>query len=351
MPTSSGQPVVSVIMPVRNEADHVRRAVCSLLNKPSDEFELEVLVVDGASADSTAAIVHELEEQDPRVHYLLNLRRNTPSAFNIGLRTAQGEYVCIFGAHTEYDSDYIEVCFSELQRTGVAGCSGRVRTAPANNSWHALLVANAFSHSFGSSSNSVRTQRPGFVDTIPYPLFRKQVLLDVGGYDEALFRNQDNDMNQRLRARGHKLYLTDKTSARLFARPTLWSLMKYAYKSGSWNFITLRRNRSAMSLRHFVPFIFVMAILGGVILAMVSLAAPEHRRLLCFPLAAVFSAHLGVGYLFALRQWIRTHQALSLLLPSAWFLLHAAYGSGTLGALVSNCMPPSLHEGHHCATP
>jgi hypothetical protein len=221
-------------------------------------------------------------------------------------------------------------------------------TCPANNSWQARLVALAFSHPFGSSSNSVRTQRAGFVDTIPYPLFRREVLLEVGGYDEALFRNQDNDMNQRLRARGHKLYLTDKTTAKLFGRPTIWSLMKYAYKSGFWNLITLRRNRAAMSLRHFVPFAFVIALLVGVVLACGSIVVSQYRWLLRLPLLAALSAHLGVGSFFALLEVVRKRDPLSLLLPGAWCALHTAYGCGTLGALLSNCMPPALPEEQRC---
>lgn len=348
MSSSSVRPVISVVMPVRNEALYIRRAVSSLLGQEAKGFELEVMVVDGASTDATASILRELEQQDSRVHYLFNARQNTPSAFNIGLRAAQGEYVCILGAHSEYAPDYIEVCFHELQRTNASGCSGRVVTCAANHSWQAHLVALAFSHPFGSSSNSVRTQCAGFVDTIPYPLFRKQVLLEVGGYDEALFRNQDNDMNQRLRARGHKLYLTDKTTAKLFGRPTIWSLVQYAYKSGFWNFITVRRNKAAMSARHFVPFAFVLVLLAGAMLACVSLAFPEHRWSLCLPLIAALSAHFGVGFLFAAREWFRNRDPLSPLLPGAWLALHTAYGCGTLGALLGNCMPPPLPKAQGC---
>jgi GT2 family glycosyltransferase len=95
----------------------------------------------------------------------------------------------------------------------------------------------------------VRTQHEGFVDTIPFPVMRKAALLEVGGYDEALLRNQDNDMNQKLRAKGHRLVLTEKVHCLYYARSSLAELWRWGYQSGLWNAVSLRRNPA--SFRYF----------------------------------------------------------------------------------------------------
>ena len=71
--------------------------------------------------------------------------------------------------------------------------------------------------SFGVSGNSFRVMREGYVHSVNFPVFKKQALLDIGGYNEMLERNQDNDMNQRLIDAGHQLYCTWKTKC--FYRP------------------------------------------------------------------------------------------------------------------------------------
>src|SRR5207245_11720416 len=106
----------------------------------------------------------------------------------------------------------------------------------------AQLHAVTLSSPISSSGRSLRTARQGFADTIPYPVFRRQPLVELGGYNERLARNQDNDMNQRLRAAGHRLYLTWRTSCRYRAQPGPRELMRYACRNGYWNFLTDRKS-------------------------------------------------------------------------------------------------------------
>ena len=203
------KPFVSVILATCNEAAFIESTATSLLNQSADSIDLELLVIDNGSTDSTAAIVARLSAADSRVKLLRNSLKSTPAAFNVGLRAAQGEYVAILGAHALYPPQYISTCLKELERNNAVGCSGKILTVPANNSLQAQVCAWATGHPFCSSGNSVRTQHEGFVDTIPFPVMRRSALLEVSGYDETLLRNQDNDMNQKLRARGYKLFLTE----------------------------------------------------------------------------------------------------------------------------------------------
>jgi glycosyltransferase involved in cell wall biosynthesis len=328
------KPLVSVILATYNEARHIEATLRALLAQAQSEFELEILVVDGNSCDETVSRVVPFLS-DTRVKLLKNPARIAPVAFNIGLRAAAGDFVCILGAHAHYPSNYIETCYRELLTHDATGCSGRVITVPANDAVSGKLAAWCLGNGFASSPNSVRTRSGGFAETIPYPVFRKAALLKVGAYNEQLVRNQDNDMNHRLRAAGHKLYLTSKTYATYIARPDVSSLWTYAYRSGKWNAYTLGINASCMGLRHFAAFVFVSSI---VMLSSLALLAQSTHHAASIPLTLlgfVLSIHLLFGLLAGAHTCIQERSIAALLLPFIILGFHLAYGFGTLAGSVS----------------
>ncbi|MCB2212938.1 glycosyltransferase family 2 protein [bacterium] len=339
-------PIVSILMPTYNEGATIEDVVRSLLQQNLTGYGLEILIIDGMSTDDTREIITTRFANDKRVRLVDNPQRFTPHAANIGLFEANGDYICFFGAHGYYDPEYIQICLEEMESTGAVGVSGRLETVPANDSLQAQLVAWAISHPFGASGASVRTQPEGFADTIPYPVFRKQALLEIGGYNETLVRNQDNDMNQRLIAAGHKLYLTHRTTARYFSKPTIWGLLRYAHKSGWWNAISLKVNWRSMRLRHHVPTLFVLSVLAW--LPVLKLGKLLHWKLAIVKgriLGLALPAHLLAGATFAWNEYKKTGRLATLLLPPVWLAFHFAYGFGTLHGLCKARVPDPDAEG------
>ena len=337
----SDLPLVSVIMPVRDEAPILRDVMRSMLAQERRGFEIEVLAVDGRSTDGSRELLEELAAEEPRLRVLDNPHQLTPHALNIGLHEARGDYICICGSHTVYDQDYVAVCFEELLEHDAVGCSGRVRVEPANDSLSARLVAWATSSPFASSGKSFRTAPEGYADTIAYPLFRKQEVLALRGYNERLARNQDNDMNERLRAAGHRLYHTWRTGCSYRAQAGLRALMRYGYNNGFWNFVTLRENPRAMRLRHFMPMLFVLGTLAALLLtAGVMLWDQNPNTWLELVSLAPVVAHLAIGSAFgAITAWRIRHPA-ALLIPIYILGFHAAYGVGMIVALLRRARPP-----------
>ena len=336
------RPLVSVVLPVHNEERHIEAVLKSLLLQETDSFDLEIIILDGESSDATREIIKRIASDDPRVTLLVNQQRKTPYAFNLGIQKAKGEYVCIFGAHTVYPANYIAICLEELTIRGAVSCSGVAITRPDGKGIESRLVAWALSHPFGTSSRSMRTRGAGFSDIVPYAIFLKSALVEVGGYDTRLHRNQDLDLNQKLRARGYKLYVTDKTSCEYFVSSNLVSMARYAFRNGYWNIISGRTNPSSMALRHFVPGAFVMALSLSLVASMLSLSVRGDARLLLRGPLFLLGAVYGVGSsAAACRVSIREKSIEPLLLPIVFLLLHVSYGGGTLSALVTNASVPS----------
>ena len=329
------RPLVSVILAVFNEAGCIKKCMTSLLEQDTPSFDLEILAVDGGSTDGTRDYLKEIASIDSRVRVLHNDQRSTPFAFNLGLREAKGEFVCIFGSHSVYAKNYISVCLNELLARGVVGCGGRVLTQPSTNTLPARLVALALGHPFGSSRKSIRTRSEGF-STAAFMVLRKSPLLEVGGYSEKLRRNQDNDTYERLEAKGHKFFCTWKTQCIYYPKSSIREMLRYGFGMGFWVVISLEQNPSSMAVRHFVPFLFVICI---VVSALFGLAGQFFRfpfwEFAWVPLAAVIALHITAGLIAGVQTAIQKRFVGALALPLVFFAFHFSYGLGTLWAFLS----------------
>jgi len=325
------RPLISIFLPTLNEGHGIHRCLDSLLSQDGVSCEIEVLAIDGGSKDNTLEILRAYASRDARVRIFANERRRTPFAYNLGLREARGEYVCIFGGHTMASPDYFSTCLDELIARGAGSCGGRVVSIPAADTLQARLASWAAGHSFGSSSKSFRTYSEGYVDSVNYGVMRRELPLAMGGYDEELLRNQDNDMNHKLRTHGHSMYCTWKTQCYYWTKSTLGGLFEYMRANGYWNVISLKINPGSMAARHFIPFVFVACLIASSLLAASGAFLPAPNKWVAFaPLIAALGAHLFVGLLAALEIARRERSFAALLLPPVFLGIHLAYGFGTL---------------------
>lgn len=325
-------PLVSVIMPIRNEAALIGRVIASILRQADSGIPIELLAIDGMSDDGTRSIIDGIRSSDGRVRLIDNPRRTTPCAMNIGLRSAAGELVAILGAHSVYADDYIRVCAEEMTRAGAVACSGRIECTAATDDLAAMLALWVMSSPFGSSPRSFRTHPEGYADSVGYPVAVKQALLDVGGYDEQLTRNQDNDMNKRLRDRGHKLYYTWRTSVSYRAPGSIRALMQYAFRNGLWNGYTTRLSPGSLGIIHFVPAVFFSAVTAAAVVGVAGY--PAWGPLSFALLAAALAMHAAAGFASAAQVLHRTRDARALLLPGPLLAFHLTYGLGTIVGLL-----------------
>ncbi|MCL2330438.1 MAG: glycosyltransferase, partial [Phycisphaerae bacterium] len=94
-------PFVSIIVPIRNEAEFIEQCLRSLLNDDYPRDRMEILVMDGMSNDGTREIVQRLAQSDNRVRLLDNPERIVPHAMNSGIRAARGEIITRLDGHAD----------------------------------------------------------------------------------------------------------------------------------------------------------------------------------------------------------------------------------------------------------
>ncbi len=319
---------IAVIMPVFNEEKVIEQVVNSLLNQDQTGFKLAIYLIDGKSEDGTVRIIERIQQTHSEVHLLINEKRKTPFAFNLGLQATDATYVAMLGAHTVYDQNYLRVCLEELIKTNSAGCSGVIRPQTQFRDDEARLCYWVNTSVFGVSGSSFRTMQEGYADSIPYAVFKRDALLQVGGYNETLIRNQDNDMNQRLIDAGHKLYLTGKTAFIYQGKSTIGGLMQYAFTNGKWNAYSFRYFPKSMRIHHLIPFFFFLYVC---ILPIVGIAGwiellPNWLVWLVF--SGIFF-YLILSMLESLRIVSREKQWIGLRCFYLFPRFHFSYGRGT----------------------
>jgi succinoglycan biosynthesis protein ExoA len=322
-------PFVSVVMPIRNEADFIARSLGAVLEQDYPHKCMEVLIADGMSTDNTREIVAATAAQHPDIPVTLhdNPGQIVPKGLNRIIPLTKGEIVIRVDGHCEIAPDYISKCVQHLLDDDVAGVGGPIETIGRDDL--SQTIAAAMSSAFGVGGSAFRTikDRAMLVDTIAFPAYKREAIQAAGGYDEELVRNQDDEYNYRLRSLGYKILLSPDIRSKYYSRSSYKSLWRQYYQYGFWKVRVLQKHPLQMSLRQFVPPIFALGVLGGAVLA------PFSRVLRGLWIAGLVL--YGVANLAASFKVAReTDERYLTTLPPIFAILHFAYGVGFLRGVI-----------------
>lgn len=315
---------ISVVMPVYNEEKYIQNCIDSLLLQDYPKACMEWIFVDGCSSDSTQNLISEYIEKYPGLIKLFsNPNKTVPYAMNIGIKEARGDYIIRLDAHADYNTDYISKCVYYLDTTDADNVGGIAVTK--SKGFVGNCIAKMLSSKFGVGNSQFRTNGgSGFVDTVPFGAFRKEVFEKWGGYDERLTRNQDNEMNYRIRKNGGKIYLSDDIRFSYYCRDSVKGIADMAVKNGMWNVITMKLCPGSMGLRHFVPLAFLLSLIFLPLLSIII-------RPLKYLFGCEVILYLALDLYFASNQSknVKTVLFLMVLFP----LFHITYGFGSMKGL------------------
>jgi glycosyltransferase involved in cell wall biosynthesis len=321
-------PRISVIAPCRNEAAFIEKAIRTILENDYPSELIELLVVDGMSTDGTREIVRKMAEQDECIRLLDNPKKIVPSAMNIGIKSSHGDYILRIDCHSTFASNYISKCVELSQRTGADNVGGYIITLPGADTAIATAITAATSSRFGVGNSMFRLSGPEQeADTVPFGTFRRNLFEKIGLYDERLVRNQDIELNSRIRKGGGRILISPEIKIHYYNRSTYGGLWQQSFNNGLWNPYTIWLTGGGLSLRHFIPMFFV---LGLLCLCLGSFFwSPVKWVLLIYILVYLSSA----GF-FSIKHSSRTKTS-SILLLWAYVVLHISYGLGSLWSVVT----------------
>ena len=338
------KPLVSLILPVRNEKAFIEPCLRSVMANDYPAARLEILVVDGMSDDGTREIVCRLAGEDPRIRMLDNARRIQAPAMNIGIRESKGEILIRADGHTEVAPDFVSQSVRVLlEHPDVWRAGGAMETVGRTYVGRAIAAAMTSAVGVGGTNWRVRMTE-GYVSEVPFAACWRWVYDKVGLFDEELVRNEDDEFTQRVNAAGGKHYLCPAIRSVYYSRATLGRLARQYYQYGFWRIRTIQKHRRPAHLRQVIPSLFVLGWLALIVGAVL-------WRPLAFVLAACAGLYLLALIYGAVDAARRASPGVAPLVPVACAIMHFAHGLGSMHGIWSWVVlrgrfvaPPEFHK-------
>lgn len=254
-------PLISVVIPVRNNAADLPDAVASAVLQPSVH---EIVLCVGPSRDDSLQVARQLGLDDGRVVVVENEHGGIPQALNLGLRAATGERLLRLDAHSVLPPDYVENAIETQGATGAANVGAVQR--PVGKTLVERAIAAAMSSRAGSGGADYRASEMSKpVDTAFLGFFDIEALRSIGGWDEDFARNEDAELNLRLAAAGHQVWLDPRLVVEYRPRASLRKLASQYFHYGWWRLRTIRKHPGSARMRQMAAPVIVLGVAGAAV--------------------------------------------------------------------------------------
>ena len=322
-------PGVSVLVPARDEAAALPEALRALAAQDY-AGPMEVIVADGSATPATEAAARDAL---PGVRIVANPGRSAAAGMNVALAASVYPLALRCDARCTLPPDYVRRAVETLGRTGAANVGGRL--IPAGRTPFERAAALAMASWLGSGGPRYRRGgSAGPADTVPLGVFRRDALAAVGGFDASLARNEDYDVNWRLRAAGGTVWFDPALAVAYRPRPGVRALARQYVDYGRWKRVVLARHPRSLKARQLAA--------PALVLGLAVSAAAALGGALSWPGDAVLAARLLAGAMVLPGMWLaalaaqslwtalrlRRPGALAMAAPVA--VMHLAWGAGFL---------------------
>ena len=320
---------VSFIVVAYNAGSKLENLLEDLKKQDYNHNDIEIILVESNSSDNTKDIMMKFKEINKtfsKVLVLDNPKKILPCGWNIALEASTGDLILRVDAHSSLPNDFISKNVNRIDMGEKIVGGHRISIIDENNAWQKTLLI-AEKSIFGSGIATYRRkEREEYVSTLAHAAYSREVFKKVGGYDERLARTEDNEIHYRMKKAGYKFLLDPTIKSYHHARNSLSKMMKQKYLNGYWIGLTMGISPKCFSIYHFVPLVFVLALIFSIIFAFVFSG---------IPLILLLGSYFTFNILNTIFSIISEKKHLDyLLLPFIFFLLHLSYGWGTLYGLI-----------------
>ncbi len=310
-------PKVTCVIPVRNGAETISDAIHGCLDQDY-AGRLDIVVADGMSTDGTREIVERLAARFNQISLVDNPERITPTALNAAIAVASGAIIVRCDTQAVLPPGYVTRAVQQLAEHGAANVGGVQRAVGKTIVQRGIALAMGSRIGVGDARFRYGG-KAGPVDTVYLGTYVRAAIEDVGLFDESMIRNQDYDLNHRLRRAGYVVWFDPELSVAYTPRSSLGDLGVQYYEYGVGKRRMLRRHPDALRWRQLAPPLLVIGLVVSLVLAILG------RWDLALIVPGLYALIVGVGTILTLRR-DRTRAAL--VYPAAVTTMHTAWGTG-----------------------
>jgi len=215
--------LISIVTTVRNEARNIAALLDSLVTQ---EPPIEILVVDAHSTDATQDVVREYEKRYETVHLYVH-GGTRGSGRDFGIAKARGEAVAFIDGDAIANPFWIQELREGLrQQDVVAGRTIQIGYGPFEDLERVELIVGGSDVTHPSSNLA----------------YRRQVLDEIGGFDEWFFTAEDIDLNIRAVRAGHPIAFRTDAIVYHRTRGSVHDFLRQAFWNGA--------GRKQLTLKH-----------------------------------------------------------------------------------------------------
>ena len=311
-------PKVSILVATLNSEltiDECLKAICEL-NYPKDL--LEIIVVDGCSTDGTLEVAEKYPVK------VISAPLNAPAAYNYALKIVSSDVIGFIDADAKVEKEWLNKLVAYLDDPQVAGVSGGIETWNKENAW---------ARSIGYDLENRYARLKKFVVRIATMnlLMKKEVIKEVGGFDEHLPSQYDTDIGFRITSKGYKLLFEPDAKCYHFNRSTVRAYFRQQLQYGK-NTVKLYFKHSKLIKGDRITD-FGMNIQPLLLLAVTSfflLGLPEVLRFFWYA-SALLLGFIFVYYVFsAVKLAVKFKDAVAMLLVVLYFVRALAWFTGAV---------------------
>lgn len=333
--------MVSFCVIAYNEEKNLESLFSDIRNQDYPHDKMEVVFVDAMSTDRTKELMQRFADENNgfwRVIVLNNPKKIQAAGWNVAIKEAKGDIILRIDAHTLIPSQFVSNCVKSIESGEWVTGGPRPNIVEKDTPWKRTLLL-AEKSMFGSSIASYRqSKEKKYVKSVFHGAYRKEVFDKAGLFNEDLGRTEDNEMHYRIRKAGYKICYDPQIISYQHTRGTWCGLLHQKYGNGYWIGLTLGVCPKCFSIYHFVPLIFVLAILFCSLLTVFGFSFLLKLLVISYVVANLAMSLLAVSGEKKYGYYV--------LLPIIFLSLHLAYGIGTLVGIISMPLWKKRHRNN-----
>lgn len=296
-------PFISIIIPARNAQATLKLCLDSIFNLQYQNYE--VIVINDGSTDATDRILAQYHN----IKVLKTTGEGPGKARNLGLKDARGEFVAFTDADCIVDADWLRELIKGFTEDKVAGVGG-TQKSPADEfrfgkAVHEFLTIFGFIADYMKHGTKIKITNHNPSCNVMY---RKSILLELGGFLEGLWPGEDVELDYRLKKKNYSLIFNPQAIVYHYRPRNFADYSRMMFRYGKVQGALVRKY-GFFRIIHYVPlFIFILLLtfmynflLGFLFLTLIftslviklSIRSKDPLLMSQFFIATIFNWNLG----------------------------------------------------------